>query len=73
MHSLTCRGDYFRKEFRRLGAVRSLIPSTVHVMALTATATTATKESVIAILGLDKPIIVSASPDKPNICYYVKE
>ena len=33
-----CRGENFRKEFANLGEVRSLIPETVRIMALTATA-----------------------------------
>ena len=42
-------------------------------MAMTATATTATRENVIATLGLIDPVIVLASPDKPNICYTVRK
>ena len=42
--------------------MRSLIPSNVHLMAMTATTTTTTREGVIAILGR-----------KPNISYYVRE
>ena len=53
--------------------MRSLIPSHVHVMALTATATVATRDTVVKILGMNSPTIVSASPDKPNICYAVRE
>ena len=65
------RGDNFRQEFSRLGEVRSLIPKGVKVMALTATATQATRKSICKSLGLVKPVIVSASPDKPNIKYSV--
>ena len=65
-----CRGDYFRKEFSKLGEIRSLIPSTTNVMALTATATV---DKIIAILGMSKPIIVSESPDKPNLLFQVRE
>eukprot|EP00731_Ephydatia_muelleri_P011886 Em0006g780a len=68
-HCVAKWGDYFRQEFKYLGAVRSLIPSHVHVMALTATATVATRDTVVKILGMNSPTIVSASPDKPNICY----
>ena len=72
-HVHFCRGDYFRQEFRNLGAVRSLIPSHVHIMAMTATATTTTRENVIATLGLVDPVIVLVPPDKPNIYYTVRE
>ena len=35
---LQCRGDQFRIAFTHLGEIRSIIPSTVNVLALTATA-----------------------------------
>eukprot|EP00731_Ephydatia_muelleri_P002345 Em0001g2345a len=72
VHSVPKWGDFFRQEFRNLGAVRSLIPSHVHIMAMTATATTATRENVITSLGLIDTVIVSSSPDKPNISYSVR-
>ena len=37
------RGDCFRREFSRLGELRSVIPENVNVMALTATATVSTR------------------------------
>ena len=40
-------------------------------MGMTATATSHTRDRVIAILGLINPAIISASPDKPNIAYSV--
>ncbi|KAL5483863.1 hypothetical protein EMCRGX_G020281 [Ephydatia muelleri] len=72
VHCVPKWGDFFRQEFRNLGAVRSLIPSHVHIMAMTATATTATRENVITSLGLIDTVIVSSSPDKPNISYSVR-
>ena len=66
------RGEYFRQEFRHLGAVRSLIPSHVNIMAMTATATTATRNEIATILSLDNPVVVAASPDKSNISYQVR-
>ena len=42
-------------------------------MAMTATATTATRENVITTLGLIDPVMILASPDKPNITYTVRE
>ena len=66
------RGNHFRREFTNLGAVRSLIPNHVHVMALTATATERAIARVSAILGLVAPKIITVSPDKSNICYWVK-
>jgi superfamily II DNA helicase RecQ len=63
-----CRGEYFRREFSNLGQVRSLIPSTVNVMALTATATKTTRDKIIAIFGMLLPKIAL---EKSNITYWV--
>ena len=68
-----CRGEYFRREFSNLGQVRSLIPSTVNIMALTATATKTTRNRIIAILGMLSPKVVSVSPEKSNITYWVRQ
>ena len=67
------RGTTFRKEFAELQVVRSLIPSGVNVMALTATATSTTRRSIIKILGMEKPLIISWSPSKENLFLSVKE
>ena len=66
-------GDYFRREFSKLGEVRSLIPYHVNMMAMTATATTATRRRIISILGMRDPSVIAISPDKSNICYWVKK
>lgn len=65
-----CRGDSFRREFSNIGELSSLLPS-VNIMALTATATTLTRKAICRSLGMKKTIIVSQSPDKPNIFYEV--
>ena len=70
---ICCRGEYFRREFSNLGQVRSLIPSTVNIMALTATATKTTRNKIIAILGMLSPKVVSVSPEKSNITYWVRQ
>ena len=67
------RGVFFRKEFSRLGEVRSLIPPHVHMIALTATATVSTQDKVITTLGMVDPYILAISPHKPNIAYWVSE
>ena len=68
---LYLRGDSsVQTRVQKIGAVRSLIPSHVHMMALTATATVSTRDT---ILGMKSPTIVSASPDKPNISYTVRD
>lgn len=65
------RGDSFRREFSRLGEVRSIIPENVHVMALTATATKSTRAEIIKSLDMQRPVIVSIPPIKDNIFYSV--
>jgi ATP-dependent DNA helicase RecQ len=43
------------------------------VMALTATATESVREDLIRILDLDDPLIIVASPHRPNLCFEVIE
>ena len=43
----------------------------VNCMAITATATSSTKEIVCNTLGLIKPFLVTKSPNRPNIFYSV--
>lgn len=42
-------------------------------MALTATATSQTRKSIVKILGMKNPTIISIPPHKPNIRYWVAE
>ena len=42
-------------------------------MALTATASKATRREVICTLGMTKPVTISICPEKRNIVYYVNE
>ncbi|KAL5481472.1 hypothetical protein EMCRGX_G021638 [Ephydatia muelleri] len=72
-HCVTKWGESFRKEFRQLGEIRSLIPPSTRVMALTATASTKTRQEVIHILGMRNPSINAISPHKSNIIYWVAE
>ena len=66
-----CRGENFRKEFFNLGEVRSLIPTDVNIMALTATATVQTRKAICKTLGMVAPILVVESPNKPHIKYSI--
>ena len=70
-HIITCRGESFRRAFSRLSEVRSIVPSSVKLMALTATATTSTRKSVCRLLGMVQPCIVALSPNRVNIHYSV--
>lgn len=59
--------DTFRFAFSHVGEVRSLVPQSVNVMALTAAATTATCKAVCRKLGMLDPVIVTQIPNRPNI------
>ena len=62
------RGIAFRKEFSKLGDLRGFFPTLLNIMALTATASTSTRKEVIELLGMQKPVIISKSPDKSLCC-----
>ena len=64
-----CRGDEFRTEFSKIGELRSLIPTSVNIMALTATATSEVLKVVTERLSLDNPLIIGLSPSQSHIFY----
>ena len=49
---------------QRIVEVRSLIPATVHMMCLTATATNSLRQQVTSILGMKNPKVIAVSPIK---------
>ena len=65
------RGHSFRKEFSHLGEIRSVVSETVHLMALTATATLSTPRFIIK--NLCTPAVVYIQPVKDNIAYFVSD
>ena len=66
-----CRGDSFRSVLLRVGELRSLLPDGIHMMALTATATSLLRTKVSAILGMRNPLLTYRSPCKENLVYSV--
>ena len=70
-HCVKTWGDAFRTTFAQIGDLRSLIPSTVNVMALTATATSETYYVVTRRLLMDKPKLIALPPYRDNIAYKV--
>ena len=56
---------------RRVGEIRSLIPSSVRVMALTATATKRDRLAISNTIGLRHPFILTRCPTSPNLIYSV--
>ena len=70
-HCVKTWGDQFRPTFAQIGDLRSLIPSTVNVMALTATATSETFDVVRYRLSMDKPTLIALPPHSNSIKYQV--
>ena len=73
-HIFSCnRGQTFRKEFTHLSELRSILSDRVHLMVLTATATTTTRKYIIDSLCMQKPAIVYLPLVKDNITYLVMD
>ena len=66
------RGRDFRTEFANISEVRSLVPPQVPLMALTATASRATRQAIMKSLNMSTNTeIVSVLPNKVNVMYSV--
>ena len=61
----------FRRWYNNIQELRSLLPRQTPFIALTATAMKSTREKICSALNMDKPELVMASPERPNICYAV--
>ncbi|XP_019861292.1 PREDICTED: uncharacterized protein LOC105315307 isoform X1 [Amphimedon queenslandica] len=70
-HTIKIWGSTFRDSLERIGEVRSLLPSSVPVMALTATATHQLRLDLSRIIGLKNPVMIVQPPCKPNLMYKV--
>ena len=68
-HCVKTWGDEFRTVFSEVGELRSLIPSGVRMVALTATATDETLDIVCGRLSMDNPVVVALPPYRDNITY----
>ena len=66
------RGESFRKEYRRLGELRSLVPTECKFIALTATASRSTIKMIMQSLMMWNPITIYTPPHKKNIVYSIK-
>ena len=67
------RGQTFRREFSDIGEMRSLVPPSVNMMALTATATTATRQKIVRALCMKRCYSITTNPQKENVFYAVEE
>jgi len=65
------RGDDFRKAFSEIGTLRSTIPRSINILALTATATKETLDVVTERLSLKDPAVIGLPPDRENIKFKV--
>nr|WP_246240005.1 DNA helicase RecQ [Pseudoalteromonas caenipelagi] len=71
-HCVSHWGHDFRPHYCRLSELKQHFP-TVPMMALTATADTATRRDIVQQLGLNQPYIHTGSFDRPNIRYTIEE
>ena len=58
--------------FADIGTLRSILPKTINVMALTATATKDTMDCIIQRLSMKEPLVVGTNTGRSNIKYVVK-
>ena len=70
-HCTKLWGDLFRKAFSMIGNLRILVPCSVNVMALTATATTETYHCALKCLSINDHVLIALSPDRGNTRYIV--
>ena len=63
------RGDAFRTAFSEIGTLRSILPKSVHILALTATATQQTVDCVIERLSMKDITVIGDNIDRSNIKY----
>uniref|UniRef100_A0A1X7TRR3 DNA 3'-5' helicase n=1 Tax=Amphimedon queenslandica TaxID=400682 RepID=A0A1X7TRR3_AMPQE len=60
-HCVKKWGKDFLKDYSKLGGLHGLLPSGVHFVALTATASNFTRNEVIRSLGMTKPVMITRS------------
>ena len=71
-HCISQWGNDFRPSYQRICDFIGALPTRPPVMALTATATRQVREDIEATLGLQDPLRVVASFDRPNLSFAVE-
>jgi ATP-dependent DNA helicase RecQ len=71
-HCISEWGHEFRPSYRSIGRYRRLL-GRPRTLALTATATPETREDIIRVLGLERPVLAIASFDRPNLYFEVRK
>ena len=66
------RSQDLRPAYSRLAEIRALVPPATPYMACTATATQNIVKEVVSVLEMSNHVMVSLSPNWPNIKYEVK-
>lgn len=68
-HCISEWGHEFRPAYRRMLPLREIVAAPV--LAVTATATPAVRDDIVRVLGMDHPVRVVTSFDRPNIRWMV--
>jgi ATP-dependent DNA helicase RecQ len=69
-HCISQWGHDFRPEYRQLARLRQMFPG-VSMHAFTATATARVRQDIVSQLGLEAPVELVGSFDRPNLIYRV--
>ena len=70
-HCVSEWGAGFRKSYRTLGVLRSILPPEVPILAITATATQSVVDDIADTLSLKSPVLLTQSFDRQNLTYSV--
>lgn len=71
-HCISEWGHDFRPSYRAVGRYRRMLGNP-RTLAVTGTATPDTREDIIQVLGLERPVVAVASFDRPNLYFGVRQ